>query len=295
VKRRYGGLLAACLLGAVAASGCTRTSTPTRQTTPGDPNVLTVYATCAFAPAVESARRRFEAANPGKSLKVEAGDPDTLVREIEGGAAADVFISLGESEHGLLEREGFMDGSFRRSVGAFAVVLATPASKPSISGPAALTSSSVKSMVMPTPGITSLGTDAKRLLSRLGVWEKLQGKLVVHPRALDAMAALSKGEADAGVMYHPCPLLKLPGKIPPDSVRLGPSLATGPARPIQVEMGIHKNSPRTQLAQKFIAFMRSDEAMADLAPVGVTAGDEQPETATGAEVSPGEPDQPRPQ
>jgi len=274
--------LAPALVGvAVLAAGCARPNTPTagRQPAPGDPNVLTVYVACAFVPAVEAIGAKFEAANAGKSVKVEGGEPDALVKKIQGGAIPDVFILLGQVEFGLLEREGFMDASLRKGVGAFRAVLATPASKPAVGDASALSSGAVKSIVMPIAGVTSLGSEAEHSLTRLGVWSKIQSKLVLRLQQSDAMAALVKGEADVGVMYDPCPYLKLEGKAPAGSVKPGPALNQSSARATQLEMGIHKKSPRIGLAKRFIGFMSSDEARADLAGGSAPARDAEPEGA----------------
>jgi len=270
--------LAPALVGAVVlVAGCARPMSPGRQPAPGDPNVLTVYVACAFVPAVEAVRGKFEAANAGKSVKVDGGAPDTLVKKIEDGATPDVLILLGEAEFGLLEREGFMDPSLRKGVGAFKAVLATPASKPAVSGISALTSDAVKSIAMPTSGTTSLGTDAEHSLARLGVWTKIQNKLVIHPRQSDTMAVLAKGEADVGVMYDPCPYLRLEGKVPTGSVKPGGALNQSSTRVTRLQMGIHKKSPRAGLARRFIEFVSSNESQVDLAAGSAAAGDADPE------------------
>jgi molybdate transport system substrate-binding protein len=268
--------LAPVLIGVVlAAAGCARPKSP--QPRPGDPNVLTVYVACAFAPAIEAIGGKFDAANEGKSVRVEGGEPEALVKKIESGAMPDVLVLLGDAEFGLLEREGLMDASRRKGVGAFEVVLATPASKPAVSDASALTSGRVKSITMPAGGTTSLGTEAEHTLARLGVWKKIQNKLVIRPRQSDAMAALAKGDADVGVMYNPCPYMKLEGKVPPGSVKAGPQLSPSPARTIQLEMGVHKKSPRAALAEKFIAFASSGGAQVDPAAGSAAAGDAPPE------------------
>jgi molybdate transport system substrate-binding protein len=238
--------------------------------------VLTAYVACALAPAIQAACGKFEAANPGKSVKIESGESAALVRKIEGGAAPDVFICIGDSESGLLEREGFMDTSLRRSVGSFGLALARPAAKPQLARPDDLASDRIRSIAMPLAGVTSLGTDAKHALDRMGLWSKVESKLALRQSGAEALAALAKGDADAGVIYDPCPLLKLEGKIAAGSVASGPALTYPSARPIAVEMGIHKRGPRTQLAQKLIAFIRSDEMKSDLAAAGIPTGEKKP-------------------
>ncbi len=253
----------------VLAVGCSRARKPAPSAASGDPDTLTAYVACALVPVIESAGAKFAAANPGKKLKVEGGEPAALVQKIEGGATPDLFICLGESEFGMLERDGRMDASMRRSVGRFTLTIASPASNPPISRPEDLASDSIKSIVMPLAGVTSLGTEAKHALERLGLWANAQHKLELQRSGSEALSAIAKGEASAGVIYDPCLLLKLPGRADAAMITLGPSISYPNERPASMQMGICKGSPRTALAQDFIGFVRSAAMQPDLAAAGI--------------------------
>jgi len=267
---RLAGSLALALLGSAVLTGCARGKPMSHEQAVGDPNVLVVYASCALVPAVESVREQFEAGNPGKTLLIEDGEPAALVKKLQGGSAADVFMCLGQSEAGLLEREGLLEPSTRREIGEFSLVLATPASKPSaVTDAESLTSPDIKAIVMAAPGITSLGTDGKHSLDRLKVWNKIQDKLQLQTSPLAAAQVLSKGEADVGVMYDPCPLLRLPGKIAPNTLAVAAPLKAGGERPAGIQMVICKHSQKTALGQRFIGFMRSQQARPELEAAGI--------------------------
>jgi molybdate transport system substrate-binding protein len=253
----------------VLAAGCARARKPAQSAASGDANTLTAYVACALVPVIESAAAKFTAANPGKRLKIESGEPAALVQKIEGGATPDLFICIGESEFGMLERDGLFDGSMRRSIGSLTLTLARPASSPPIAKPEDLASDSIKSIAIPLSGVTSLGTEAKHALERLGLWSKAQNKLALRRSGSEALSALAKGEASVGVIYDPCPLLKLPGKVDAKSIALGPSIGYPSERPASVQLGIHRSSPRTALAQEFIGFVRSSAMKADLAAAGI--------------------------
>jgi len=252
--------LAFAFLGLLAVTGCPRTRPGPQTASPADPNVLLVYVACALVPTLQAAAAEFQQANPGKSLQIQADEPGELVSKIESGAQPDVFICLGRSEAGLLEREGYLDTGWHREVGEHRLVLATPAAKPGPESVQELASSGVASVIMAAPGITSLGTDGKRALERAGVWAKIQAKLVLRATPLQAIQGLAKGEADVGVTYTPCPLLELPGKIAPDSIAFGTSLAPYSERPARVQISMHKRTQKTELARQLIvALSRSKE------------------------------------
>jgi molybdate transport system substrate-binding protein len=272
------------LLGSLMLAGCARTKPSTSQAPAAEPNVLVAYTSCALVPAIEGVRARFEAANPGKTVKIEGGEPVALVHKLEGGASADLFICLGRSEFGLLEREGLLESSSRRELGNYKIVLAIPEKKPPLASAKDLTSARVRSIVMAAPGVTSLGTDGKHALDRLGLWSHLQDKLVLRATPLEAAQSLAKGEADAGILYDPCPLLGLPEKIPPHAVTLGPSLSAPGERPVCIEIGVQKRSQKWGLAQQFIAFLRGPQARADLAAAGIPV-----EEKPGGEPAPANP------
>jgi len=263
--------LAVALLGSLVLAGCARRGIPSPRSGSSDENVLMAYVACALVPAVEIAAAKFEAENPGKSVEIKSGQPSDLVRSIEQGDRPDVFVCLGDSEIGMLERAGTLDRSLRREVGSFRLALAVPAGKPLIGKAEDLASRRVKTIVMSVPGITSLGTDGKRALERAGVWKRVQSRLVLHETGAQALEALAQGKADAAVVYTPCPLLQVAGKVPANAVTVGDPLSASSERPARVHLGIHKRSSKTRLGQRFIAAMRSSELKADLAAVGIPA------------------------
>jgi molybdate transport system substrate-binding protein len=270
---RRAWLVSLVLLAAALLAGCAQRRAP-RQRAASDPNVVVIYAACGLGPALEAVRAKFETENPGKSVQIEADEPLTLMRKLEEGEKADIFIALGDSEIGVLEREGILNPSTRRDLGEYRVVLATPAGKPALSDCRELTSPNVKRMVMPTAGFASLGSYAKRDLERLKLWLPIQPKLQLQDTPLKALRALAEGKADAGVIFDPCPVLRIPGKVAAGSVRAGAQLSQEGAKPVTIKLGLHRQSSRTQLAQHFVSLLRSERAKADLAAAGVPMGTE---------------------
>jgi molybdate transport system substrate-binding protein len=248
------------LIGIALLSGCAREGAFRGRRVTRDPNAIVVFAACAMAPAVEAAAARFEEENPGRSVAMETGEPEALMREIADGAVPDIFICLGDAEISFLEREGLLDPSLHQSVGEFSLVVAVPREREgTITTYRDLTSSEVRRVAMAAPGSTSLGTDGKKALERLGLWEDLQDKLVLTETPRAAVEALAEGEADVGVIVDPCPLLTFVETELRESVIPAAALAQESERAVRVHIGTHKRSPNALLAQRLVRVLTQEE------------------------------------
>jgi molybdate transport system substrate-binding protein len=247
-----------CLLlaGLTAAAGCIGENSPFSRRVRRDPNVLVAYVACSLAPAIEERDAQFQAENAGKSVRVEADEPLNLVRRIQEGEVPDVLICPGDAEIGLLEREGYLDRGTRQAIGTLRLAIAVPASRPTpITSYKQLTSSRVTSITMSTPGITSPGTYGKHALERAALWSKLQDKLILQETPLGSLKLLAEGKADAGIIYDPCPRLYTGGDIPPGSVTIAAPLTTDEERVARIHVVVHKRSPNSLLAQRFVRLL----------------------------------------
>ncbi len=243
-------------LAALLLTGCGRETAPRTAPVKRDPNHLVVYCACAVLPLVEAAHEEFVAANPTKSLEIKSDDPRELVRRVQNGAVPDIFVCVGETEIGVLERDGHLDRGSRRSFGLLLPVIVVPAGNPAaIQSPDDLLLDRVKVIAVPAPGMTSLGTDAKHELERAKTWSKLQDKLTVKETALESLEAVSSGAVDAAILYDPCPRLDIDGDISSDSVSPVAPLAETAERPARIYAEVHKRSPNSLLAQRFLRIL----------------------------------------
>jgi len=267
------------LLGLTLSAGCLREPVGTGSSRPvrRDPNLLVIYAVCALAPGLELARSEFEAQNPGRTVDIWFGDPTTLVDRVESGGVPDLLICLGEVELGLLQREGFVDPLPNQTIGGYHLVIATPAvSEVRITTPQDLLATDVGSIAMASPGTASIGTDGKKALERLGLWNQLQKKLKLYQKPQEVLEALSQGEVAAAIIYDPCPALALQEALSPDSVVVALPLTTSKGAPdkaapavdqerlVYVRAATHKRSPNSGLAQRFVKLLGSEEIKAAL-------------------------------
>jgi ABC-type molybdate transport system substrate-binding protein len=253
-------MLALVILAVVLLTGCGRDTLPRAGPVKRDPNHLVVYCSCALLPLVEAAREEFISANPTKSLEIASDDPRGLVQRLSDGEVPDIFVCLGETEIGDLERDGHLDRGSRRSFGMLVPVIAVPQGNPAAVGsPDDLLLERVKRIAIAAPGMTSMGTDAKHELERAQLWSRLQDKLAVKTTSVAVLEAISAGEVEAGIVYDPCPRLNVGEDIPLDSLLPATPLAAAADRPARIYAEVHKRSPNALLAQRFLRILEERE------------------------------------
>ena len=270
-------LIAALAL--VIVAGCASKPEPGKAKVNRDPNLLVIYAACSLKPTLDSAQAEFSARNSGKSVDLAFDEPAKLAKRIESGAVPDIVVFPGEAELRALEADGLLDGASRQAFGAMRVAIMVPKGNPvQIREPRDLLNQRVKTIAIAVPGLTSAGTGAKRELERKKLWARLQEKLSFKPTPLEALKAVSKGQADAAVLYEPCLRLAMGGDIPADSVEVVSVLTAEGEREERFFAVEHKDSPNRLLSQRFFSVL-SDQQHAAPAPVA-SSSSSQRETAT---------------
>ena len=255
-------------LGLALIIGCGQKPEPGKPKVKRDPNLLLVHAACGLQPVVESAKARFVAQNPGKSAELVIDEPSKLVARIRGGEVPDIVILPGDAELSSLQSDGLLDGSSRQAFGGMRVVIMVPRGNPGqIHEPDDLLGSKVKRIAIPTPGVTSAGSDAKRELERVKLWSKLQDKMSFEPTSLAALRAVSRRQAEAAVLYDPCLRLRVGTDLPPDSVEAVSTLTPENERGARIYAVVHKQSPNALLARRFLTALGAQEWAA---PAGAT-------------------------
>jgi molybdate transport system substrate-binding protein len=258
-------LTAALLL--VVAAGCASKPEPGKARVKRDPNLLVIYAACSLKPTLESAQAEFSARNSGKSVDLDFDEPAKLAKRIESGAVPDIVVFPGEAEIRALEAEGLLDGASRQAFGTMRLAIMVPKGNPAhIRQPQDLLNQRVKTIAIGVPGLTSVGTGAKSELERRKLWARLQEKLSYKPTPLETLKALSKGQADAAVLFEPCLRLGVGGDIAADSVEVVSVLTAEGEREERIFAVEHRESPNRLLAQRFFSVL-SDQQHAAPAPV----------------------------
>lgn len=163
---------------------------------------MTLSVAVSLKEATQEVGRAFMAAHPGVTLRYNFGASGDLQKQIEAGAPVDVFLSAATRQMDELERRGLIVVASRRAFARNALTVVKPAdSKVDIAGPADLLEARVGRIVVGNPKTVPAGQYAEECLRTLGLWDRLQPKLVFSETVRQAFDYVARGEVDAGFVY----------------------------------------------------------------------------------------------
>jgi len=146
--------------------------------------------------------RAFEAAHPGVTLRYNFGASGDLQKQIEAGAPVDVFLSAAQRQMDELEKQHLVVAASRRAFARNVLTVIKPAdSRVDITKPADLLEARVGRIVIGNPRSVPAGQYAEESLRALGLWNRLQAKLVLAENVRQALDYVARGEVDAGFVY----------------------------------------------------------------------------------------------
>jgi molybdate transport system substrate-binding protein len=165
---------------------------------------VTVFAAASLAEALEEVGAAYRAR--GGAVRFSFASSAQLARQIEGGAAADVFFSADETWMDYLEARGRIDPASRASLLGNRLVLIAPAdSAVALSiGPGFPLAAALGAgrLACADPDAVPAGRYAREALTRLGVWDGVAGRLAPAENVRAALALVARGEVPLGIVYE---------------------------------------------------------------------------------------------
>ena len=213
--------------------------------------------------ATEELGRTFMAARPGVTVRYNFGASGDLQKQIEAGAPVDVFLSAAQRQMDELEKQNLIVVASRRAFARNALVVIKPAdSRIDITKPADLLAARVGRIVIGSPKTVPAGQYAEESLRALGLWDRLQPKLVFSENVRQALDYVARGEVDAGFVYTTDAASRAQGvkeafRPPDDSYR-----------PVVYPGAVVAASRQAALAQAFLDLLGRPEGRAVLARFG---------------------------
>lgn len=210
-------------------------------------------------------------ATSGVAVKLSFGASGNLFNQIQNGAPFDVFFSADEEypkqliENGVGEK----DSLYRYAVGR--IVLWVPAdSKLDMEGKGlqALLDPSVKKVAIANPQHAPYGRAAAAALRHAGIYDQIQGRLVLGENVSQAAQFVESGNAQAGIIalsHALAPAMKGKGKYWEVPVDFYPPLN-------QSAIVISRSQQKVEVG-KFLKYLRKPEAVAILRKYGFTVPD----------------------
>ena len=165
---------------------------------------VVVFAAASLTDAVTEIGAAFTK-ETGIPIKPSFAASSALAKQVEQGAPAGVFFSADQEWMDYLDKKELLAPGTRRDVVANKLVLVAPADSTAQvkiqSGPALLKALGDGRIATGDPDSVPVGKYAKASLTKLGIWDQVQGNLVRAENVRSALAFVARGEAPFGIVY----------------------------------------------------------------------------------------------
>ena len=140
-------------------------------------------------------------AKTGQTVTFSFGASSDLARQILAGAPADVFFSADTAKMDALEAAGLVKAADRREFLSNAlVVMVPPDSKAKIAAPNDLLA--LPKIALADPAAVPVGIYAKKWLTGLGLWERIEPRIVPTLDVRSSLSAVDAGGVAAAIVYR---------------------------------------------------------------------------------------------
>lgn len=223
---------------------------------------ITVSAAVSLRDAFREIGKQYED-QTGARINFNFGASGALQKQIESGAPVDLFASAGIPQMDALAKQSLIVPETRRDFARNTLVLVVPAdSKSGITTFADLNSEEVTKLAIGNPKTVPVGQYAQQSLTRLGLWQTLEPRLILAEDVRQALDYVARGEVDAGIVYTSD--VRATG----DRVRIVATASADTHEPILYPIAVVKPGNNQNAARAFIDVVLSDEGQRILEKYG---------------------------
>ena len=165
-----------------------------------DRSEILVFAATSLIDAMDEIERAFDV-DHDINVAINSGGSQELAQQIARGAPADIFISAGQFPMSFLADERHVEPDIVELL-SNELVLVTPADGIPLRSMEELTGDAVERVAIANPEMAPAGSYAQESLTRLGLWDRLQGKLVMGADVRVTLAYVESGNADVALVYR---------------------------------------------------------------------------------------------
>jgi molybdate transport system substrate-binding protein len=214
------------------------------------PSELTVFAAISLTDALAEIGTAFTTES-GVKVYYNFAASTTLQRQLEKGASADVFISASPRQVVALEANGLLEAESRQNLLTNRLVLVSDDTAGiSVETPANLAAPEISRIAIGHPSIVPAGAYAKEALTHFGLWETLHSKFIFGADVRATLAYVTSGNVDVAIVYKTDTTLS-------DDIKVLYQMPAEAYTPIIYPAVVMKDSPRKQLARRFITYLQS--------------------------------------
>ncbi|HYX21922.1 MAG TPA: molybdate ABC transporter substrate-binding protein [Thermoanaerobaculia bacterium] len=218
---------------------------------------LLVFAAASLTESLRDLGAAYTTKN-GQKVSFSFGASSDLALQILAGAPADVFYSADTAKMDALDAAGLVRTADRREFLSNAlVVMVPPGSKTRIASPNDLLP--LSKIALADPAAVPVGVYAKKWLTGLGLWDRIEPKVVPTLDVRASLAAVDAGGVGAAIVYRTdAPMAK--------SARIAYTAANGP--PILYSVAPVAASKHAADAAALVAFLAGPLGRAEFARRG---------------------------
>jgi molybdate transport system substrate-binding protein len=225
------------------------------------PEIL-VFAAASLTESLQDLGRAYEA-KTGTHVVFSFDASGDLARQIQAGAPADVFFSADTAKMDTLEKAGLVRADDRREFLSNTLVVVVP-SDSTLKIARAEDLVGLPKIALADPASVPAGIYAKKWLTGLGLWEKIEPRVVPTLDVRAALAAVESGAVPAGVVYRTDAAITR-------SARVAFTVANGPDILYSVARVGASKSPKA--AEGFVLFLAGPDGRAEFSKRGFVVRD----------------------
>ena len=229
---------------------------------------LTVFGAASLTNALEEVSRAYTAQG-GAAVRLSFAASSALAKQVESGAPADVFVSADQEWMDYLARGNLIQPATRRDIVGNSLVLVAPADSPlqlKIAPGFALAAALGERGRIATgdPASVPVGRYARAALTRLGVWQSVENRIIPADNVRTALNFVARGEAPLGIVYATDARAE-------NRVRVVDAFPAGTHDPITYPAAVTRSGGAE--AARFVAFLASEPARAIFDKAGFSRPD----------------------
>ena len=214
---------------------------------------LTVSAAISLSQALQELKTVYQSSNSNVIITYNFGASGALGQQIQQGAPVDVFFSAATKQMNDLQQANLLLNDTRRKLLTNRLVLITPKNGVVLSDFKQLIDARIQKIALGEPKSVPVGQYAQEMLTKIGLWQQLQPKLVLGNNVRQVLTFVESGNVDAGIVYTTD--AKASDKV---TVRL--TAAENLHSPIVYPLAVIRNTRNPAAAKAFVEFLAGDRA-----------------------------------
>ncbi|MEW6586738.1 MAG: molybdate ABC transporter substrate-binding protein [Nitrospirota bacterium] len=219
-----------------------------------DRQELTISAAISLKNAFEEIGKLFEGKYKGVKVIFNFGASGDLVRQIEGGAPVDVFVSAAQKDMDEAEKMGLILPDSRVNFAGNSIVLVIPAnSKIRIRTFQDLGLNQTGKIAAGNPKTVPAGRYAEEVFVHFRLLTSIKEKFVYAEHVRQVLDYVARGEVDAGVVYSTDAMIRA------KDIRIVATASENSHRPVIYPAAVVKGTNKESLSKAFVSFLVSEE------------------------------------